>query len=284
MAHQDIYSLCKLVQLLDSKYNTIFIHIDKKWKNFNKQEILSLPHVSDIYIYQKYRVYWGSIIQAKCELFLLEKAIKKDSYDYYHLLSGSDLPIKTQNEILYFFDKNKGREFIHFDLYEPNREKELKQYFLFYSLIQKNSGIKKKIWKKCEEISLIFQDIFHIKRNKHFAYGANWFSITDSLARSLIKDKTWLLRFCQFTKNADELLLQTYIVNKGLEEKCFMFGPYNDYHANMRCIDWNRGKPYVYTIEDLDILLQSDYLFARKFSAYKDKEVIDKIYEMFYNK
>lgn len=282
MAHQDIYLLCKLVELLDNENNTLFIHIDKKWKKFEKQEILRLVQKSRIYVYQKYKVFWGSMSQAKCELFLLEKAIRKSQYDYYHLLSGSDLPIKSQNDIFQFFDKNKGNEFIHFDSYLPIREKELKQYYFFYSFIQQSRGLKRKFWIICEDFSLIIQKKFHIERNKKFAYGANWFSITDSLARSLVKDKNWLLRFCRFTKNADELLLQTYVVNKGLESKCFIYGPFNDYHANMRCIDWDRGEPYVYAIEDLDMLLQSDYLFARKFSTNKDKDIIDRIYETLY--
>ena len=31
-------------------------------------------------------------------------------------------------------------------------------------------------------------------------------------------------------------------------------------------IDWSRGGPYTFTIEDLDMLLASPAMFARKFS------------------
>ena len=42
----------------------------------------------------------------------LLKAAIKGNYDYYHLISGMDLPIKTQKEIHEFFENNKGKEFI----------------------------------------------------------------------------------------------------------------------------------------------------------------------------
>jgi predicted NAD-dependent protein-ADP-ribosyltransferase YbiA (DUF1768 family) len=49
------------------------------------------------------------------------------------------------------------------------------------------------------------------------------------------------------------------------------------YQDVLRAIDWKRGDPYTYTIEDLSFLTSNDYLFARKFSENKDKELIDTI-------
>ena len=46
-------------------------------------------------------VNWGGS-QIRAELSLLKCAVKK-KYDYYHLVSGADLPIKTQDEIHQFF-------------------------------------------------------------------------------------------------------------------------------------------------------------------------------------
>jgi hypothetical protein len=40
----------------------------------------------------------GAYSQVRCELELLEAAVK-DYHDYYHLLSGADLPIKSQDQI-----------------------------------------------------------------------------------------------------------------------------------------------------------------------------------------
>ena len=46
----------------------------------------------------------------------------------------------------------------------------------------------------------------------------------------------------------------------------------------MRKIDWERGNPYVWHEKDYDELINSEYLFARKFDENVDKNIIDKIY------
>lgn len=42
----------------------------------------------------------------------MNKAISIDNYDYLHILSGEDLPLKSQTYICDFFQKNNGKEFI----------------------------------------------------------------------------------------------------------------------------------------------------------------------------
>ena len=48
----------------------------------------------------------------------------------------------------------------------------------------------------------------------------------------------------------------------------------------IRAIDWTRGDPYVWKKEDLSLLLESDDLFARKFSS-DDMEIVMKVKELF---
>ena len=43
---------------------------------------------------------------------MLFKAAAPQHYKYYHLLSGIDLPLKTQNEVHAFFDENNGKNYI----------------------------------------------------------------------------------------------------------------------------------------------------------------------------
>lgn len=70
----------------------------------------------------------------KAELLLLETASMKGPYDYYHLLSGVDLPIKSQDYIHHFFEKNKGYEFVPYSCGEANLkdlERKVFKYHLF---------------------------------------------------------------------------------------------------------------------------------------------------------
>ena len=48
----------------------------------------------------------------------------------------------------------------------------------------------------------------------------------------------------------------------------------NNYIACMRYIDWNRGKPYTWLADDFNELINSNYLFARKFDCNIDNNII----------
>ena len=114
IAHNNWWQLKQLIQMLDDENNDIFVHIDLKSKDFNISDFVDITKKSKIYFYQKYKIYWGGFSQVQVEMFLFETA-HKIGYDYYHLMSGSDLPLKTNSEIHDFFEINKGKQFIQYD-------------------------------------------------------------------------------------------------------------------------------------------------------------------------
>ena len=48
----------------------------------------------------------------------------------------------------------------------------------------------------------------------------------------------------------------------------------NDMCMSMRLIDWNRGKTCIWRREDYEELMSSDMIFATKFCADIDKEIV----------
>ena len=46
----------------------------------------------------------------------------------------------------------------------------------------------------------------------------------------------------------------------------------------MRLIDWDRGSPYTFKIDDYSQIKKSNMLFARKFQVDVDEKIINKIY------
>ena len=94
--------------------------------------------------------------------------------------------------------------------------------------------------------------------------------------------KEWIENTFKETFCADEVFLQTIFLNMENPNKRFISN-YKDkiiektYQDVLRAIDWKRGDPYTYTLEDYDFLISSEYLFARKFSSSKDKKLIDSI-------
>lgn len=107
MAHNEYDILNKLLLLLDDERNDIFIHYDK---NVNYPPI-ELKY-SNIHVFKKVDVGWGEDSQIECEMFLFNEAYKKGPFDYYHLLSGVDLPLKSNDYIHDFLIKTREKSLL----------------------------------------------------------------------------------------------------------------------------------------------------------------------------
>ncbi|MEH7526665.1 beta-1,6-N-acetylglucosaminyltransferase [Bacillus sp. JJ1503] len=282
VAHNNFDLLQKLIQLLDDTRNDIYLHVDKKVSNFDSR-MLKVKH-SNLRIYQEIKVNWGGASQVKCELFLLSEAIK-EYHQYYHLISGVDLPLKTQDEIHAFFNENQGKEFVHFDSCKVTQS-EINRVKYYHFLQEFCTNIKNntlnKIVKAIKHLSIFVQKILCINRYKgnfQIQKGSNWFSITNDLAVYVVSKKSWIQNFIRFTVSSDEIFLQTLVANSSFKNKLYNNKFDNDYRACMRYIDWKRGNPYIFQSNDFDELINSSYLFARKFNPNIDAEIINKIYE-----
>ena len=113
MAHTQPELLKKLLQMLDNERNDIYLHIDSKAKDYPLDEVAAVLKKSKCIFTERTDVKWGSYSQINCEMVLLKEAVKTE-HVYYHLLSGMDLPIKSQNEI---FARNKFFISLHFILF-----------------------------------------------------------------------------------------------------------------------------------------------------------------------
>ncbi|MFQ7420117.1 MAG: beta-1,6-N-acetylglucosaminyltransferase [Blautia massiliensis (ex Durand et al. 2017)] len=153
IVHTRFDQVAKLLELLDDEKNDLYVHIDEKVANsFDIFQRTLKPSVqkSKIYLVNPHNVTWGGKSQIEAELELLKAAIK-GNYDYYHLISGMDLPIKTQKEIHEFFENNKGKEFIHFSTNEDAR-KRCQYYWLYQEKLGNvaKAGILKKHVINCD--------------------------------------------------------------------------------------------------------------------------------------
>ena len=154
-------------------------------------------------------------------------------------------------------------------------------HFFIRYLKEKNKIYK--TFKIIDKIIYLFQKITNIKPNKfndlEIRVGSNWFSITENFAEYIIKNKKNIFKVYNHTKISDESFLQTLVYNSKFRKNLYKKGIENDdYMACLRYIDWERGNPYVWKIEDYNRLINSEYLFARKFDEKESRNLIDKIY------
>lgn len=286
IAHNNWWQLKKLIQMLDDEDNDIYVHIDLKSKDFNLTEFVKITKKSKLQFYQKYKVYWGGYSQVQVEMFLFEAAYET-GYDYYHLISGADLPLKTNAEIHNFFEENKGKQFIQYDEEKLLYDSEISRRARLYHYLQNYRRRFHKKWLNevftfIERVSLVLQIALRVNRVKHLdwtiKYGSQWVSITDELVVALLKHKEKIEKVFAYTNCADELFVHTVAFNCGFKDSVYKDS--SGHTDNGRFIDWTRGRngnPYTFRLEDYNLLRVQSALFARKFSETVDKDIISRI-------
>lgn len=212
------------------------------------------------------------------ELILFERALKEDQYHYFHLLSGLDLPIKTQDEIHTFF-ANTDLEYVGFN--ENNlivADWKTKYYHFF---VEGYNYRRNPIFKYLRFGFVLLQKIIGFKRKREFPiyyHGSQWISITPKFAEYIVSRKESLLKTYVYTICVSEIFVQTelkYSPFKGNEVEI----AFPD-SQNLRLIDWSRrdkNSPYTWRLSDWPFMKNSPFLFARKIDEKVDKELIIKI-------
>ena len=95
LAHKNMIQLRLLLELLDDPRNDLYILIDKKVRTPPIEHLRLAVTVLRVTFVKSITVTWGAFSQIWVKLLLLDAATKH-YYDYYHLLSGSDLPIQSR--------------------------------------------------------------------------------------------------------------------------------------------------------------------------------------------
>lgn len=180
-AYDDFYTLGRLVLLLDDPRNHIYIHVDKKSDHFSEEAFLDEMRMTRLTFARRRAVYWGDYSHVKSILELFKLAMAHGPYDYFHLLSGADLPLKTQDHIHAFFDENKGKEFVSFNPLEQQGDW-VKYAYPANRLVKSRSAFLRRVEKLVRHGSLSLQRALGVDRRKRFEgqlfYGSDWFSVT----------------------------------------------------------------------------------------------------------
>jgi hypothetical protein len=276
----------KLITLLDDERNDIYIHIDKNVKIDSIDHFITYAKHSNVFILNRLSGSWGTPGLADIQLEFYKTAIKMEHYEYYHFMSGVCLPLKTQDEIHAFFDSNSGKEFVHFVSKPPVEDYIYKRYSLYHYFLKyvRGDGFFRKALLGVigEKISVLIQELFRVDRQADIrntlSYGSNWSSVTHELAAYAVTHIDEIIKRTRNTFAPDECVLQTLVYTSNFKDKLYCMDYNDNYAANQRYIDWKRGNPYIWTIDDYDELMNSGYLFARKFDLKVDEAIIDRIY------
>jgi hypothetical protein len=292
-AHKNPLQLSRLISRLDGDHADFYIHIDKKVSLTSFKKALKSISPDRINFLKQYNATWSEYGIIKAELEALRNIIKANkNHDFIVLLSGQDYPIKSNEYIKAFFYKNKVHSFMeHFPMPFapwPNGGMDRVERYHFKLLGKKLAYPPYKIPRdKLEIIAYRMMGLFFSERKLPLEMkpygGEHWWNFNMDVAKFILEfldDHPEYYNFHRYSFCADEMFFQTLLLN------CTNFKIKNLIINNdLRYYDWSEGKdsPKTLKMEDLDKLIESDKLFARKFNSKIDEKVLDELDRLYYN-
>ena len=282
-AHNEPYVLKKLISMLDYPDNDIYLHIDLKSRAISKNELHT--ESAKLILLPSRNLTWGGWSQICVTLDLLAEATR-NKHDYYHLISGVDLPLVRYKDMVEFFSDNYGKEFIGIT---PDwaEKASISQRYKLHWLWQDCIGKKKDAVYVVSRIITRLEKMIHYERDKwekvKYYGGPSWFSITEPAAKLILSQENWIKDRFRETICCDEIFAQTVIGNSTFADKIYNKESGDPYAECLRYARFNGTSPFVLSMKDYDTLVKSNCLFARKFgtSTKEEKDLIDLIYESY---
>lgn len=271
IAHNEFEVLQKLVEALDDPRNDIYIHFDKKVKSLSQLKV----KYSNLFICKKrINVHWGDVSQLKAEYVLWQESYKQGKYTYYHLISGTHFPLKSQDSLHRFFDSVANRIVLQkMEQGESEVDLKLKRISVCVKSYNSENQFMRKLSQFTWKCFLRMQYICGYRRNKQYVFkkSSTWCSLTEEAVAYMLSVKREVLRKYRYTFCGDEFFVFSELYDSPLKDQIY------DYDKLLKC-DFFRTGPIVYNSADYETLVGSDCLFARKFSA-SDLTIVDRLRE-----
>lgn len=286
LTHGNFEILEKQLRFLDSENADFFIHVDAK-AELDAERFLTVPETSRVTFVSRHCISWGHFAMVEAELELLRAAVP-GGYDYYHLLSGVDVPLKPRAYIEEYFTRSPGTNYVSF--LAPEISQNDLYRVMFYYPLQRYNIRKPAVRRALRNFSGAVQLGFGVDRTRRlpdgfvFQKGSQWFSITHALAAYLLEKESEIRNLFTDTYCPDEMFVHTEIMNSPFRDTLPPTAFENNYAKScLRYIDWQRGNPYTFTDADLEELLAAPEtaLFARKFDYRSNPGVVDALFDHF---
>ncbi len=261
IAHNEWGILQRLVSALDAPECDIYVHIDKKVAQL---PMLQAGKARLKMLEKRLDVRWGSASQICCELALFEAAAQNGPYDFYHIISGTTLPLKPLSQINGFFEKAGGKSVLTgLCKDEPYQEAlKMRRYNLFLREYKSSDQLRKRISQFMWKSGIAVQRILGIETNRgmDFYKASNWLSLTEEAVQYILSHKKDILRTYRYTLCGDEYFVPTELMASPLRDKVIN----SDVYLKREIL---RDTASVFSLTELPQLEASDYLFARKFQG-----------------
>lgn len=269
-AYKDSNYLQRLINFFQDEFK-VFIHIDKK----SSINIEDLDFNSNVSIYKKYKINWGSYKHLLAILFCLREVIKYPDIKYIHIISGGDIPVKQIKDFKKF--ENSNKIFMeHIKVTELNDPFIKKRYE--YGTRFPNLDSRKKL---IRIVNKLYQ-MTHRPKKKIGDYSENqlykgliWMSLPKDALNYVLahSEKYNVLDSIKNVTIPEEFYFQTILMNSDFRN--------NISSNNITYNDWTKERhgslPAILDETDFSKIEAGNYYFARKIDSSVSKELIKKI-------
>lgn len=284
LAHKNPALIQKQIDFLSSEDSAFFIHIDAKSKI---DEFLSCNGKNVFFSTKRIAVYWAEYSMIDAIVILIQLALSApQNYDYLVLLSGSDYPLRSQEYIYNYFEKNKGTQFI--SLVEiPNTKAGIPLSKINTLRISCKRPVLRFLIQVAAKLGFAQRDYKKYIGNLRPYGGVTWWALTRDACQYILEFMGQHESICQFFKGTfapDETLFHTILGNSMFEPRIRRCVTYDDWSAS----DPHSGHPAEIGEEQLrffeasekvivdDVFGPGEMLFARKFSD-ENLDVVDRL-------
>ena len=251
----------RLFQAIYLPGNQYVVHVDKSSGPELAQQIGAfVAPYQGVQILEPQAALWGGYSLVEAELRGMALLLEMDDHwSHYINLSGQDFPLKSQDYIHQFFAANPGKQFIRTldqRTHRPDTLNRISHHFIESNGTLTSSGVARP----------------YLTGDTPFI-GTQWKAVTRSFCQFVCHDPR-VERFKAFYRNSfipDEAFFQTVMMNSS--------GHGLIVNDDLRMIDWVpdgdiKLRPRNYGTSDLARLKRSRDLFARKFDAEDNMDIL----------
>jgi len=279
LVHDNPGVLKRLIAALSNSDCAFFIHIDRK------TDVSQFSGIDGDNIFlsdERVSVYHSGFSMVEATLLLLRQAFNRpENYDYFILLGGSHYPLRSQEYIHGFFERNHGSEFISIarmpNAYGIPISNLTRIYF------EEDEPVRHFLTRVLAKVGLAQRDYRKYLGPAEPFGGSQWWALTREAClyiTEFAQSNHSLSRFFRNTCCSDEMFFHTILGNSPFRPRL---------RRNLTYLHWLPGQrpsflnsDHVHQIELLDRLWIDDEwgsgeaLFARKFSD-ENLKLLDRI-------
>ncbi|RDV10666.1 hypothetical protein DXT99_26255 [Pontibacter diazotrophicus] len=301
LAHRLPEQLHRLINKLDAANCSFYIHINKAIDIAPfKEYFLNRYNIYFISDDKRESISWGDLTLVKATIKILEQIVLDNRNGYCVLLSGQDYPIKSNDFINDYLNKNASINFIstfpfpaecwpeggmpRLQNYKINRSCAYKDYVMLPSIYD-CTFYNPRILMKIFSLIIIgkYEFIYKIiKRRTYPSYlkpygGDFWWALP---IRTIRKILSFLYKNKDYIKYHEDSLLPDETFFHSIIMNLFETNEISKIKPSLTFVKWASHKdssPVTFTVKNLNEVVRENKLFARKFDMNVDESVLDVI-------